>query len=53
MCNFNFSIEDKNVHSSAWFISECKTDTVSIQTQEVWHEESNQEYMSQNTQQTA
>ena len=52
-CNSDFNAENKDVHFSAWFVSECETDTVSIQTQKIWHEESNQEYMFQNTQQTA
>ena len=53
MCNSDFSAEDRDVHFSAWFVSECETDTVLTQTQEVWHEESDQECMSQDIQQTA
>ena len=45
-CNSDFNIENKNVHSSAWFISKCKTDTVLAQIQEIWHEESDQKCMS-------
>ena len=52
-CNSDFSAENRDIHFSAWFISEYETDTVSIQTQEVWHEESDQECMFQNMQQTA
>ena len=44
-CNSDFSIENRNVHSFAWLVSECETNTVLIQTQEIWHEESDQEYM--------
>ena len=51
LCNSDFSAEDRNIHLSAWFVSECKTDIVSIQTQEIWYEESDQECMSQDTQQ--
>ncbi len=51
MCNLNLSTEDKDVHTSAWSISEYKTSAILTQTQEVWHEESDQEYMSEDTQQ--
>ena len=50
LCNSDFNAEDKNVHFSAWFVFECKTDTVLIQTQEVWHEKSDQECMFQDMQ---
>jgi len=50
-CNFNLSAENRNIHSSAWSVSECETNSVSIQTQEIWHEESDQEHMSENMQQ--
>ena len=52
-CNSDFNAEDRNIHFSAWFVSKCETDTVLTQTQEVWHEKSDQECMSQDTQQTA
>ena len=52
-CDLNFNTEDRNVHSLTWFVSEYKTDTVSIQTQEIWHEESDQECMFQDMQQIA
>ena len=52
LCNSDLSTENRDVHFSAWFVSECKTDIVLIQTQEVWHEESDQKCMSQDTQQT-
>ena len=53
MSNFNFNVENKNIHFSAWFVFECKTDSVLIQTQEIWHEKSDQECVSENTQQAA
>ena len=53
LCNFNFSTEDRNIHFSTWFVFECETDTVLTQTQEVWHEKSDQKCMSQNIQQAA
>ena len=52
-CNSDLSAEDRDVHFSAWFVSECKTGTVLTQTQEVWHGESDQECMSQDMQQAA
>ncbi len=42
--NFNLSAENKNIYSSAWSVSECETDSVLTQIQEVWHEESDQEH---------
>ncbi len=46
--NLNFSAENKNVHFSAQSVSECETDSVLTQTQEIWHKESDQEHMSEN-----
>ena len=51
-CNSDFNAEDKNIHFFTWFVFECETDTVLTQTQEIWHEESDQKCMSQDTQQT-
>ena len=48
-CNSDFNVENKDVHFFAWFVFECKTDTVLIQTQEIWHEKSDQKCMSQDT----
>ena len=45
-CNSDFNAEDRNIHSLTWFVSEYETDTILIQTQEVWHKKSDQEYMS-------
>ena len=47
--NLNFNAEDKDIHFFTWFVFECETDTVSAQIQEVWHEESDQECMFQDT----
>ena len=43
--NSDFNAEDRDVHFSAWFVSEYETDTVLTQTQEVWHEKSDQKCM--------
>ena len=51
LCNSDFSVEDKDVYSLIWFVFECETNTVLTQTQEIWHEESDQECMSQDIQQ--
>ncbi len=47
----SLSVENRNIHSSAWSVSECEIDSVLTQTQEVWHEESDQECVSEDTQQ--
>ena len=49
-CNSDFNVENKDVYFLIWFVSECETDIILIQTQEIWHEKSDQECMSQNTQ---
>ena len=46
--NFNLSAENRNVYFSTWSVFEYKNDSVLTQTQEVWHEKSDQEYMSEN-----
>ena len=51
LCNSDFSAEDRDIYSLTWFVSECEIDTVLTQTQEVWHEESDQKCMSQDMQQ--
>ena len=53
LCNSDFNAEDRDIYLLTWFVSECETDTVLIQTQEVWHEESDQKDMFKNTQQAA
>ena len=50
-CNFNINTENRNVHFSAQSVSECETDSILTQTQEIWHEEFDQKCMSENMQQ--
>ncbi len=50
-CNPNLSTEDRDIHIPTQSIPGCKASAISTQTQEVWHEESDQECMFEDTQQ--